>query len=166
MNRTPGFSLIELSIVLAVILIMAGISFPKLSLFYQRQTLALKFEQLQLMLNKARLEALINNSVITVCPTINRRECTNDWQQSIMVFHDKNKDNQRNNNEKLKTVFQATSELSVNRGRLLFAPLFFASNTTATLTLCSSSAADWQRALVVSNMGRIRVESNKDKIKC
>lgn len=72
-----GFTLVELLVVLAIGLILALVSFPELAKYYTRSQLEGTAEQLALVLQKARYQAIKTNQVTSVCAdTTNRRVLT------------------------------------------------------------------------------------------
>lgn len=165
--KQAGFNLVELSLVLALILIMSSASLPKLAELYFKYQSTYQANQLLRFLQSARLFAITHYSSITVCPSLDNIRCSENWSQQIIAFTDDNKNSEVDGFDQILQLNPAISQLSVNRKTLHFFPVFSAANTTATLTLCLEGAGKtWPKALVVSNMGRVRLERKKDKISC
>jgi len=71
---SAGFSLIELLVVLAVGMILALLSYPELAKYYTRMQLEGTTQQLALVMQKARYQAIKTSQQTTVCAdTANRR---------------------------------------------------------------------------------------------
>lgn len=69
-----GFTLVELLVVLAVGMILVLVSYPELAKYYTRSQLEGTAQQLSLMMQKARYQAIKTGQATTVCAdTANRR---------------------------------------------------------------------------------------------
>lgn len=165
MKRGRGFTLIELLITLSFVLVMVGIGYPKVSSLYLRQKVTLNAESMFIVLQRARTEAIRRQGTITVCASADLITCEDDWQQPIIVFNDVNNNKLKESTEELVTVSHASEYLTVNRPYLSFSPFLQASTTAATLSYCLKYKIG-VRALVISNVGRIRLETDRQKIKC
>lgn len=144
---------------------MTGLGYPKISDFYLKHKTRADAELMFTLLQRARTEAIRRQGNITVCPSIDLVKCEDDWQLSVIVFNDHNKNQRIEFNEELISVLKASEYMSVNRPHLSFSPFFQASSTTATLSFCLKNKIGI-RALVISNVGRVRVETDRQKIKC
>ena len=160
-----GFTLLELVIVLSVVAMLTGVGMPHMTQFYARQLALVEADSFLQMLQQARIEAVQRQGYIVICPSLGHDECEKDWSLPIMVFNDKNLNKQKERNEELLMVQRVDSQLNINRNYLAFSPFLQASNVTATVNFCSTSGVP-VKALIISNMGRIRTESRVDKINC
>lgn len=165
--KPQGFTLFELSLVLAVLLMLSGLSYPKLAQLYQKHQIVQSVNNLVFQLNFARQLALTEYGFVTVCPSINLINCHADWTKSIIVFIDKNRNGAVDQEDKIASVLAPFNGLKSNRKRLHFTPLFSAANTTATLKVCVQKVGRlWQKSIVLSNMGRVRLVKNKQVKAC
>lgn len=162
-----GFSLIELSLVLTLVLVFAGLSQSKLSELYFKHQLRIQTNQLLRFLQTARQAGFNQFSHVTLCPSANQIKCDSVWSLPLMFFIDDNKNGIVDNADYIVAVNEPIFDLTSNRGVLHFAPVFSAANSAATLKICRSKAGRiWRTAVVISNMGRIRKEQNLNKISC
>lgn len=162
-----GFNLIELGIVLAVTLMLTITSHSKLSDLYNKHYLRSQTDQLFVFLQLARQTALQNFTHVTVCPSSDLSNCNTNWSSTLLAFVDDNRNGKIDGEEQVISTMEAIAGLDVNRRLIHFAPMFSAANTTASLTLCKhSNTRQWASAIILSNMGRIRVEQNQSKRSC
>lgn len=160
-----GFSLVELGIVLAVVMTIAGLSQPMLAKLYAKHQIQSQTNVLLFFLQSVKMLAIQQHSYVTVCPSTNKLNCSKDWSKPLIAFINNNRNNQVDDNDEILLVQDGTPRLAVNRNVLHFSPVFSAANTTATLKLCGKSST-LKRALVISNMGRVRLERAFNKISC
>jgi len=162
-----GFSLIELTLVLFLLMLLTFLSYPALTDLYYKHRLYAQVATTYEMLKKARLESLVQGAYITVCPNEDDQDCSKNWHNQIIAFVDLEQNAEINEQDRVLLKIPATNLLKVNRDRLQFAPIHSAGNTTATLTFCSKDQASrWRRGIVISNMGRIRMETEFSKLNC
>ncbi len=162
-----GISLIELMVILVLVLTLVGAAYPKLSEQYNRHLVFSSANKLFNFLKQARATAMSKSAYVTVCPSADLIACSHDWQKTIIAFIDETKSGQINVKEPLIFQFEANEKLSSNRAILHLAPIHIAGSTAATITLCSSGESSrWRRAIVISNMGRVRLELDSTKVKC
>lgn len=162
-----GFSLLELMVVLAVSLLVGSYAYPSLSQQYLKWQLFNDADKLFYLLKNARVEALSKSVNITVCPSANGKECSKDWSNPIIGFIDPNKRLQLVNSKQLLFSGKAYDNLTSNRHSLHFSAIHLASNSAASLRFCSSdNNSRWRRAIIISTLGRVRIEVNPVKIEC
>lgn len=89
-NSVKGFTLLELLIVLAIMIILCLISFSGLQNILVRTHLDSDAYQFFLSLSFARQAAIKHNRLVTVCPTSNQITCSQDWSNGYMVVYDQN----------------------------------------------------------------------------
>jgi prepilin-type N-terminal cleavage/methylation domain-containing protein len=71
-----GFTLVELLVVLAIGMILALVSYPELAKYYTRSQLEGTAQQLALMAQKARFQAIRNNQTASVCADTATKQVT------------------------------------------------------------------------------------------
>ena len=162
-----GFNLLELMVALTIMLLIAGLSSPKIAEQYVKWQLYTNSDTLFQNLKTARVEALIKAVNVTVCPSSDGKKCINDWRQPILGFIDPSKTLQLTKPQLLIFRIEAIHNLTSNRRSLSFAPIHSVANTAATLKFCSDDeSSKWRRAIVVSTTGRIRMELEPSKVSC
>ena len=160
-----GFSLIELGIVLAVVMTLAGLTQPKLAELYAKHQIQTQANALLFFLQSVKMLSMQQHSYVTVCPTVNKISCDKDWSKPLIAFVDDNRNSQIDGSDEIVLIQEATPQLLANRRVLHFSPLFNAANTTATLKLCGGKTP-LRRAIIISNMGRVRLEQTFSKVRC
>ena len=71
-----GFTLVELLVVLAIGMILALVSYPELAKYYTRSQLEGTTQQLALMLQKARFQAIRTNQTTSICADTAAKQVT------------------------------------------------------------------------------------------
>lgn len=160
-----GFSLIELGIVFAVVITLAGLTQPKLTKLYAKHQIQTQANELLFFLQSAKMQSMQQHRYVTVCPTDSKISCDKDWSKPLIAFVDDNRNSQIDGSDEIILTQEATPKLVVNRRVLYFTPVFSAANTTATLKLCGEQMS-LRRAIIISNMGRVRLEQAFNKISC
>jgi len=90
MNKHSGFTLIELTITLAIVGILLMVGVPSLKTFLQGNQLIASTNELVSALHVARSEAIKINSRVSVCESSNGTSCSNtgSWRNGWIVFVD------------------------------------------------------------------------------
>lgn len=83
-----GFSLFELLIVLALIVVVCSFSVPSFSTMTQRSTRFALLQQLLHQLQFCRQAAMQLGTTISLCPSDDGRHCQGQWQQGYVIFTD------------------------------------------------------------------------------
>jgi type IV fimbrial biogenesis protein FimT len=79
-QRSNGFTLIELMIVIAIVAILASIGFPSFRLLIQNNNMTAQANGLLGVLQLARSEAVTQRQRVTVCPSNDQSTCNSvDW---------------------------------------------------------------------------------------
>lgn len=92
MNKTAGFTLIELMVVIAIIGFLAAWGLPALTQMTQRSDVATDTNRLLALMQYARSEAVTNKQTVTVCSSTNGATCAGDtnWNQAVIVLQNAN----------------------------------------------------------------------------
>lgn len=104
-----GFTLIELLTSLLVIGIILGIGLPAFSNVIETSKRKDTVYQLMAMLNFARDTAVSNSENVVICPSINGIGCekTRNWSLDLLVFIDRDKNNELDEDDTLLRSFEA-----------------------------------------------------------
>lgn len=164
-----GFTLLELLVTLATFLIAITVVAPSGVAYLQTSRMTADINHLSAILKFARTKAINDFSGVTVCPSSDFLECSNDWSQHIIVFQDSNQNNIIDKQERLLLSRESLRVQHKIKGPNR-AMLFRRGGITATpasFILCPMDNNNkLARALIVSLQGRVRVsiDSNKDQI--
>ncbi len=87
-KKSNGFTLIELMVSLAVVLILVGLGVPSFVSAMKNSQLSADFSDLTRSLYLARSEAVKRTTRVVVCARANDTTCGADWNQGWIVFVD------------------------------------------------------------------------------
>lgn len=89
-NPEPGYSIIEVLVVVAIAAVLVGIAIPAFNLFIGNTRTTTIANEFVSALNLARSEAMKRGINVTVCRSTNGEACaaSGDWGQGWMVFVD------------------------------------------------------------------------------
>ena len=169
-KNLTGLSLVELLIGLAILVIIITSAAPNIALFIKRQHTIAELNELSYAIRMARHLAVDTQIPVSLCPAQDFAQCDiSDWSRAKIIFHDRNQNQRRDNDEAL-----LYGSMPVRRGLHLSGPkrtVIFRGNgsttTPATFRLCPNQAiAELERALVISLQGRVRLSKdfNRDDI--
>lgn len=98
-----GFTLVEVMIVVAIIVVVAGIGIPNVRQFLDKTRVSTHANDLVSDLNLARMEAANRGGQqIAICGSVDGSTCTGDgsgWSTGRIIFIDADKNGSRNNAE-------------------------------------------------------------------
>ncbi|MDW8479917.1 MAG: GspH/FimT family protein [Xanthomonadales bacterium] len=86
--RIPGFTLVELLIVLLVLAVLVTVGVPNLRQLIQNNRATVQANELLTALQLARMEALKRKRPVSVCPSRNGSSCGTDWAEGWIVAVD------------------------------------------------------------------------------
>ena len=168
----PGFTLLELIVVLAVGSVLLSVTVPAMTGMLRTQRSISTVNALFTSLNLARSEAIKRNARAVMCKTADGVSCTTHggWEQGWMVFHDTNNNAARDPGEpvvqhqgpaapgmRLSGNTPVSNYVSYNA--LGTAKLASGAFQAGTFTLCPASASSTDvRQVVLSNTGRVRTQ--------
>lgn len=154
-----GFTMIELTITIAILSITAAVGIPSMSQFNQKQHLTADIITVKGMINFARNEAIKNNKNIKLCGLASEKECQKDWS-TLVIFSGENSETLKtaelngNYNSVKWSAFQRKSELSFNSTG-------YTNHLNGSLYLCHKTYPELNRAIRVSKSGRTQVTSDQ-----
>lgn len=161
-----AFTIVEMLMVIGFVTALVVFLSPSLTAFLQKNKLTSEINLLNSHLQLAKSTAATEFVYVVLCPSENRTTCSNSWQAPIITFIDANHNNTVDGRDRILATHQIDSSirLQVNRELITFAPINTAATTAVTITLCLNNYV--KKALVVSNVGRIRLETDLTKVKC
>lgn len=165
-RKILGFSLTEVMIVVAIVAAFGVWVSPSFTQFINKTKLTSELNLLHAHLQLAKTTAATELVYVVFCPSNNNTQCGDDWAKGAILFLDKNHNNIVDETDRVFRVYQSESPvtLSVNRTRIVFSPINLSMTSAATVSLCINNQL--KKALVISNVGRIRVKEQEDEIQC
>ena len=157
---SPGFSLIEQIMVLAIVAILTSVAAPSLQHLLNQNQLRVAQTDFIAALRHARGMAITSGRRSLFCPSPDGQHCSNDthWDQGWLLGHDANGDHQPDGDPSYTgAAYSAKLNISSSSGRhdVRFHPDGSASGSNITLLFCESGG-NTALSVVVSNSGRIR----------
>jgi type IV fimbrial biogenesis protein FimT len=182
MKRSTGFTLIELMVTIAVIVVLLALGVPKMQQYATSNRTVAQLNRISGDLALARSEAIKRGSSATVCAsddsTTSTPSCsgTNAWEDGWIAFADLNNDGAFNGTDVLISVAEALpggltmrtadfDDAAVVRFRAngAVADTDGDGDSDGTFTVCDSDGTlKKARALNVSNLGRTSVATDTD----
>lgn len=165
-----GISLVEILCTLIIVSIIAVVALPSLNTMLENSNRTQAINQLLATLHFARGTAVFQNSVITICPGVT--QCTGErvWSDSLLVFHDVNRNGQLDMGEqviRMETLLDDYVWRWASFRQSAFIQ-FEANGTTlahnGTFTLCREQEP--QRQVVISLSGRARTQAPAGTARC
>jgi len=160
-----GFTFIELIITLSVVSILLAYGVPGYHQFRLNQNMTTAINQLSATINFARSKSIIEASHVIACPSTSYTACDGDgnWHGGWMIFADHNRnrsfdggDTMILNEMPMTDGIQAIS--SIHRKKVRFNSWGAAPGTNVTIRFCDQRGAAHGKALIISNVGRPRVQ--------
>lgn len=165
-----GYTIIELIISLCLLSILMAYGLPNYYDFKQNQIMRQEVNRLVSTINYARNQSIMTSQHIVLCATENRTACDGNghWHTGWMVFTDKNRDREINEQDELLTYedgmnHQITAISSRYRQIIRFDPMGSAPGTNLTIRFCDDRGADFGKSVIISNVGRPRVLQTVDR---
>ncbi|MCB1567582.1 MAG: GspH/FimT family pseudopilin [Xanthomonadales bacterium] len=159
--HAKGFTLIEVMIVIAIMLILLAIATPSLGGLLRRSEVTTTHNALSTGFALARHHAVSHGAATTICPVAPDGGCRTDgvWDEGWWIFIDANGNARPDPAETLvhhENRIPARVRIRSGRGRPLatFRADGSAPGTNLSLRICSDSTL--QSALILSNAGRAR----------
>lgn len=165
-TATLGFSLIELMTVLSVFIIASGIGTPALSKWLQRSAESTAFTSLHHLITFTRTQAIKENTYFTLCPSSDNQKCTGEWNKTLIIFSDANKNEQLDGGERL---FKSIALPAVtpclewrsgaSRQYVQFKPSGATNGTAGHFLFCDGAHSATKKKLVLSFGGRTSLKT-------
>lgn len=164
----PGYTLVELAIVLGLLASLGAIAGPPLAGMLRRQQVESARMAVQASLHHARELAVRSGRRVVVCPTDDQRRCSGstDWGRGWLIGHASVKDQldgpplQVGQPTSRRTTITAWG--SGGRRGIAFRPRGGADGSNITLLFCRRGDTRDVLALAVSNPGRINTRAAED----
>ncbi len=160
--RTPGFTLIEAMIVLAVMATLLAIGLPSYQNFIQGQRVNTAMHLLAAHMASARMTAISHRAPTVVCPSNGAGGCRTDgdWTQGWLMFLDKDGNRRpdlptdilRDERAPIHGSLRIVS--SAGRSQLRYQPTGYSYGSNITVRICREDRL--LGTVIVNNTGRVR----------
>lgn len=166
-KTSPGFTLVELLIVLFFIAIAGNYTLTSWGGWVdtsRHRNLILSYQD---HFAFARWEAVSSGKVVTICPLSAASSCTDDWNRDVSIFHDVDRDGKPDNDEVLRIIsspegFRVTSRTG-GKGYLRFSPKGTTYGMTGSLVVCPRrNRTSLMSYLALNKGGRLRIQHDDD----
>ena len=163
MRRSPGFTLLELLITLAVGAVLLALAVPAFTNLVLDSRLTSAVNRFVHGMYVARHEALKSGADVALCRSPSGKQCTQvgRWETGFIVFLNRDQDDppRVDPGEPILQVegTLALGSIRANRGAFVFRP--WGRSVNGTLTFCDRRGTVRARAVVVSYTGRPRATS-------
>ncbi|MAX33346.1 MAG: hypothetical protein CME72_09835 [Halomonadaceae bacterium] len=163
--RKAGFTLVELLVTLAVVVIIATVAVPSYQAFSARNEVAAEVMRLKTALALTRSAAITKRSTVTLCPSHDMTECqiTNNaegeaWLATLAIFEGRGEPG----DELLRAFGESQLPAVTYRDDdrpVRYKALGRSSGYNGTFRLCGRQGEG--ASVIVNNVGRVRVESER-----
>ena len=163
-GRAPGFSLIELMVVVAIASILLALAVPSFNGLLQRQRGIATMHLLVTELAMARNTAIVRRSPVTVCPSRGDGLCRGDadWSTGWLMYRDPARSTQPSSPDEIlresRQPVHASVRIQTTPGRLRvrYQPEGFSGGSNLTLRICTGQRLHGE--VIVNNAGRPRTQ--------
>lgn len=151
-----GYSLPEILVALLLLAILANLATPALAKMQQEQRNRAAIESLNSLLQYARGQALMKKRLIELCPSVDGKRCTNNWNQPWLM--------RTSTGEILSYAPAYTGATALDWAGFSSSIRFHPNGTSPTSNgrffLCSERAITHQ--LIINRQGRIRRATDQE----
>lgn len=160
-----GVTLIELIIGLTVAVLLLAAALPAFNGLHQKHELRGVQHEFLATLHHAKQAAIARNRRVSLCPSVNGKQCLGNghWHRGWLVFVDRDADRTPDPGEPVvsrQTGLEQGLTLTSSRYRrvITFQPTGTAGGSNATFTVCTRDDPGRAAAVVLSRLGRIRLD--------
>lgn len=166
-NAEKGFTLIEVLVTLVIIALTLSIGVPAFTRLIEKTQFRSDMSQLHRTISMARTKAAYSGWTVAVCPLDTANECDRDWNQTLSVFEDRNKNDKKDIDEPMIYTIKASDESRKLRkysrnSPITFSPQGNAFGSNGTLTYCLNGSHTFGGTVIVANSGRVRLGQDKN----
>lgn len=162
--RTTGYSIIEMTGVIAIIAITFSLTAPSLHSMIERNKAANGINWIIRAINMTRISAVDFGALTTLCPTTDDMTCGGKWHDRIMIFTDSNDDRRINGRDKIVTYLNFPYEGATlkwrafrNRQYLQMTASGFTNYQNGNFVYCSGDQdLRFARQIVLNMQGRVK----------
>jgi len=166
--NNQGFTLFELLITMLLIALISSLAVPSLAASLARQRQSVEINALFHAIHLARKESIMRRKVVSLCPSLDGRQCTSsrDWSTGWLMFENKDRDSppRIDDDEPVLDSHRVGDHVRISANRKGFTlRATFLRATNGTFVFCDPEQRITPKALVVSYTGRPRVARHTPK---
>ena len=154
-NPQSGFTLVELLITFAIVVMLGVVALPNVNLFIKNERLTTQINSLLAHLQYARSEAILRHAPVSVCPSNDSATCSGAWSDGWIVTVTET-DGTTSVLKARDALKGNTRLLSTLGGSVVFDHNGYAPDSRSTFSLCDDRGAELGKSLSISSSGRIR----------
>ena len=153
-----GFSLPEVMVTVAVLLILSTTAVPSMAAFIDQQRAQAYVRQFSMHLAYARVAATSSNLPVRVCPSANGGQCENAWQQYPIQLAVLNPATEQSELLRELPPPAAQHRLRYNRDAITFRRDGSLNGfENGTFLYCGKDSANWHYKVILNQAGRNKV---------
>lgn len=162
MKNNYGFTLLELLATFGLIAILVSLAVPNMTAMLDSNQRRTEQQRILQAINMARSLAIAHNQFVTVCPSMDRKNCVSDWHSPLIIFIDRNLKATLDGDDKLLRVMKKTSKGTLKANLfptaryMRFHPNGFSHNQNGSFNFCYKQQG-WR--IVINRAGRVRTEN-------
>ena len=161
--KQQGFTLIELTVALAIITLLFSIGSPSYRFLINQSRIQSDVGNLLMMLRMTRQQAILSTSTAVLCPSNDDKTCVRDWKLPLMQFIDSNNNKKRDPDEAIKKRFPAFNGddvfIKYPKTQVRFNEQGMANFYNGTFGYCLDKTV---KGIIISRIGRIRFAQDLD----
>lgn len=166
-TSSKGFSLLELLITLIISSIVLSVGVPSFIRIIERSEFRSELSLIHRTISMGHAKAALNGWTVALCPLNAANKCTNDWEQTLTLFEDRNRNQKKETNEPILYLLEANDDDRVMRKFSRNAPITFnpqgnAFGFNGTLTYCQNGRSTLGGTIIIANSGRVRLGEDKN----
>ena len=161
MKKHPGFTIVELMVVVAIAGLVMAFAIPAMGNFIKNERLVTQINTLVGHLAYARSEAVTRRQQVILCASSNSTSCLGaDWAAGWILFIDADNSSTFTANEvilRAKATLEGSNTLVSSTGSMIiYDNRGFSPNSNGVFSLCDDRGAAHVKSISITNTGRVR----------
>ncbi|MBS0358603.1 MAG: GspH/FimT family pseudopilin [Proteobacteria bacterium] len=163
--KSPGFTLIEMLLVLAIISVILTLSLMSGFNLIERNRMTKEMDQIILAINFAKSAAVQYGTSVTLCKSVDKKTCSGRWKDGQIVFLDPSIHGKVQSSENILRTFPALNDQSQLEWRGFYSNDFISFDPSGIQKLSAGSfkyspsheTTEFAHKIILNRMGRIRI---------